>query len=328
LLEVGTGFHPELTGRENIYLNGSILGMAKSDIERRFDEIVAFAEVEKFLDTPVKRYSSGMQLRLGFSVAAHLEPEILVIDEVLAVGDASFQRKCLGKMSEVARQHRTILFVSHNHSAVKSLCTRGILLDGGTVAVDSTADEAIAVYLRSLESKAASDLRNRTDRRGEGNVRFISMATLNEAEGPTLYVGQSAEFRFGIEGDLYGCSLTFTIYDNLGAAVVNFSNAVQAPQDEWLVQDHARGEAGCKVESLPLMPGRYFISAALYQGDLLQDHLTAALFFDVSAGFFDNRNYATNHGYGSVCMPHRWNFDSVADPERVESSRQLGSFLE
>jgi lipopolysaccharide transport system ATP-binding protein len=133
LLEVGTGFHPELTGRENIFLNGAILGMKRSHIERKFDEIVAFAEVEKFLDTPVKRYSSGMYVRLAFAVAAHLEPEILIVDEVLAVGDASFQKKCLGKIGDVAKDGRTVLFVSHNMAAVKALCTRAMLLDGGRV---------------------------------------------------------------------------------------------------------------------------------------------------------------------------------------------------
>ncbi len=133
LLEVGTGFHPELTGRENIFLNGAILGMRRSEIERKFDEIVAFAEIERFLDTPVKRYSSGMYTRLAFAVAAHLEPEILIVDEVLAVGDAAFQKKCLGKMGEVAREGRTVLFVSHNLAAVRSLCSRAIWLDSGHV---------------------------------------------------------------------------------------------------------------------------------------------------------------------------------------------------
>src|SRR5687767_1190063 len=143
LLEVGTGFHPELTGRENIYLNASILGMSHQEVEARFDEIVSFAEVEKFIDTPVKRYSSGMYLRLAFAVAAHLEPEILIIDEVLAVGDASFQKKCLGKMGAVARQGRTVLFVSHNMMAVQSLCSRAIWLDGGRVATEGNVDEVV-----------------------------------------------------------------------------------------------------------------------------------------------------------------------------------------
>ena len=150
LLEVGTGFHPELSGRENIMLNGAILGMRRAEIERKFDEIVSFAEVEPFIDTPVKRYSSGMYLRLAFAVAAHLESEILLVDEVLAVGDAAFQRKCLGKMGEVAQQGRTVLFVSHNMSAVKELCRKGLLLDGGRIAYDGEASACIAEYLRRV----------------------------------------------------------------------------------------------------------------------------------------------------------------------------------
>ena len=149
LLEVGTGFHPELTGRENIYLNGAILGMGKAEIRRKFDEIVAFSEVEKFLDTPVKRYSSGMYVRLAFAVAAHLEPEILVVDEVLAVGDVQFQKKCLGKMEEVGREGRTVIFVSHNMGAVQKLCDRGILLQQGLLVADSLADEVVSTYLGS-----------------------------------------------------------------------------------------------------------------------------------------------------------------------------------
>jgi len=149
LLEVGTGFHPELTGRENIFLNGAILGMKKAEIARKFDEIVAFAEVERFIDTPVKRYSSGMYLRLAFAVAAYLEPEILLVDEVLAVGDASFQKKCLNKMESVSEQGRTVLFVSHNISSVTRLCERTILLDSGRVTCDGPSHEVVGVYLQS-----------------------------------------------------------------------------------------------------------------------------------------------------------------------------------
>jgi lipopolysaccharide transport system ATP-binding protein len=154
LLEVGTGFHPELTGRENIYLNGAILGMSKAEIQKKFDEIVAFAEVEKFLDTPVKRYSSGMYVRLAFAVAAHLEPEILVVDEVLAVGDAQFQKKCLGKMEEVGKHGRTVLFVSHNMQAVRQLCRRGIVLEAGRIINDGLAEKAISAYLQYGVSSA------------------------------------------------------------------------------------------------------------------------------------------------------------------------------
>ena len=149
LLEVGTGFHPELTGRENIYLNGAILGMKRVEIRRKFDEIVAFAEIERFIDTPVKHYSSGMYMRLAFAVAAHLEPEILLVDEVLAVGDARFQKKCLNKMQDVGQQGRTVLFVSHNMPAITRLCERAILLDGGRVLQDGPSHRVVSTYLNS-----------------------------------------------------------------------------------------------------------------------------------------------------------------------------------
>jgi len=160
LLEVGTGFHPELTGRENVYMNGAILGMRRTEIERKFDEIVAFSEVEQFLDTPVKRYSSGMYVRLAFAVAAHLEPEILMVDEVLSVGDAEFQKKCLGKMSDVANEGRTVLFVSHNMGALKTLCTKSLLLDNGTIQMVDETSKVIEYYLniRSLSTNATVEL--------------------------------------------------------------------------------------------------------------------------------------------------------------------------
>ncbi|MFQ5772648.1 MAG: ABC transporter ATP-binding protein [bacterium] len=157
LLEVGTGFHPELTGRENIYLNGAILGMQKAEIERKFDEMVAFAEIEKFIDTPVKHYSSGMYVRLAFAVAAHLEPEILLVDEVLAVGDAAFQKKCLGKMGDVAKEGRTVLFVSHNMGAVRSLCSTGILLENGTLSVYNQIDSVVSHYMGRIVLELPND---------------------------------------------------------------------------------------------------------------------------------------------------------------------------
>lgn len=169
LLEVGTGFHPELTGRENIYLNGAILGMRKHEIDRKLDEIIDFSGVEKFIDTPVKRYSSGMYVRLAFAVAAHLDPEILVVDEVLAVGDADFQKKCLGKMDDVSKKEgRTVLFVSHNMAAVRQLCTRGILLRNGMIAFVNTADECVDYYLNSAQTHNLFSIKERTDRVGNG----------------------------------------------------------------------------------------------------------------------------------------------------------------
>ncbi len=192
LLEVGTGFHPELTGRENVFLNGAILGMRRPEIRRRFDEIVAFAEIERFLDTPVKRYSSGMSVRLAFAVAAHLEPEVLLVDEVLAVGDAAFQRKSLGKMDEVAKEGRTVIFVSHNLAIIQALCSRGVLLERGRAVADASVTDAIDQYLRTLERAAAEDLVEREDRDSRSwDETRIRRVEIRDAGGghPDIVVG-------------------------------------------------------------------------------------------------------------------------------------------
>lgn len=186
LLEVGTGFHPELTGRENVFLNGAILGMTRREIERKFDEIVAFSEVEKFIDTPLKHYSSGMRLRLAFAVAAHLEPEILIIDEVLAVGDAAFQRKCMNKMQDVGQQGRTILFVSHSMPAITRLCERAILLDAGTIMLDGPAHEVTSAYLNSgLGTTGLREWPNPAKAPGDNVIRLRRVAVCNTAGAVT-----------------------------------------------------------------------------------------------------------------------------------------------
>lgn len=184
LLEVGTGFHPELTGRENIYLNGAILGMSRAEVSRKFDEIVDFSGVEKFIDTPVKRYSSGMYVRLAFAVAAHLEPEILIIDEVLAVGDAEFQKKCLGKMSDVASEGRTVLFVSHNMPAINRLCSRAILLDKGKMISDGTSVDVTAQYLLGSASLGGSQIWNTTNAPGSSKLKLTGVSLLKNHRIP------------------------------------------------------------------------------------------------------------------------------------------------
>src|SRR4051794_35760752 len=186
LLEVGTGFHPELSGRENIFLNGSILGMSRRGVARQFDEIVGFAEVEKFIDTPVKRYSSGMYVRLAFAVAAHLEPEILIIDEVLAVGDQQFQDKCLGKMRDVGRSGRTILFVSHNMTAIQNLCHRAVVLSGGRIAMEGTPTEAVRAYLNQSDELAAEWVDARPP--NTSRVRFTAVRVRDEAGTVTPHI--------------------------------------------------------------------------------------------------------------------------------------------
>jgi len=200
LLEVGTGFHGELTGRENIYLNGAILGMKRKEIDRKFGEIVAFAEIEKFIDTPVKRYSSGMHIRLGFAVAAHLEPEILLVDEVLAVGDAAFQRKCLGRMGDVAKQGRTVLFVSHNMAAIQSLCTKAVVLEAGSGTFEGSSEQAVMKYLDSVKQLHAHGLDQREDRVGGESFRFASVQFLNPqtmTPSEVLISGQPVIIRIG-----------------------------------------------------------------------------------------------------------------------------------
>ena len=306
LLEVGTGFHGELSGRENIYLNGAMLGMKKAEIDRKFDEIVAFAEIEQFIDTPVKRYSSGMYIRLGFAVAAHLEPTILIVDEVLAVGDAAFQKKCLGKMGDVAREGRTVLFVSHNTATVQTLCARGILLRNGAVIVDSNVSEAVEAYLRALEQNAGQDVSERTDRRGRGRVRLHSVQICDGATCPsaTLVTGRPARFIFYVSAIQPQISCVFTLYDQQGSPVAFFSSALHGPEDS---QDPLKeAKFVCDVDELLLVPGRYRINVAIANHGELEDHVEAAAFFDVQEGQLRGRPIRHGRQNGSVCFPHHW----------------------
>jgi len=230
LLEVGTGFHPELTGRENIYLNGAILGMGKQEIQRKFDEIVAFAEIEKFLDTPVKRYSSGMYVRLAFAVAAHLEPEILIVDEVLAVGDAQFQKKCLGKMEDVGREGRTVLFVSHNLSAVRDLCSRALVLDRGEGVLDDAVDSAIERYQtlsNSEENKTASWVNKELDAVGADVV--INKVTVLGRDGRPManFSNEESvrlEIKYTLLRELVGVRVVFYLLSRSGQIVLSGTN--------------------------------------------------------------------------------------------------------
>jgi lipopolysaccharide transport system ATP-binding protein len=290
LLEVGTGFHPELTGRENIYLNGAILGMKRSEIARQFDAIVDFAEVEKFLDTPVKRYSSGMYVRLAFAVAAHLNPEILIVDEVLAVGDAEFQRKCIGKMQDVAQQGgRTVLFVSHNVGVVKSLCSTCIYLQSGEVAAHAGTDEVLRLYSNSLEKAANRDLVNRLDRSGNGLVRIEAIRM--EVEGNDLPVGvvqtgASVRISFDVSRVVKGMHLWFAVFTLSGIRVAEFSTAAHAPSDTL---ERGGRRFSCSIHSLHLVPGRYRIDAAVCYGHDVLDALKPAISFDVEPGAINGR---------------------------------------
>jgi lipopolysaccharide transport system ATP-binding protein len=307
LLEVGTGFHPELSGRENIYLNGAILGMTRHEINRKFDEIVAFAELEKFLDTPVKRYSSGMYVRLAFAVAAHLEPEVLLVDEVLAVGDVAFQRKCLGKMSEVATEGRTVLFVSHNMAAVQALCTRGVFLRYGNVWTDDGITETVSAYLRTLEDSASENIAERKERHGKGDVRLMKVLISTAGDNPstTLASGHSARFAFHLSNVKPGLACGFTVYDHHGQPIADFNTVRPGPEDK---KDPGLGtEITCELDELLLVPGRYRIDVDIRSNQSeLEDHVEAAAFFDVMAGQLHGRPVAPTNKWGSAFMPHRW----------------------
>ncbi|HEY9596754.1 MAG TPA: ABC transporter ATP-binding protein, partial [Cyanophyceae cyanobacterium] len=302
LLEVGTGFHPELTGRENIYLNGAVLGMSKVEIKNKFDEIVAFAEVEKFLDTPVKRYSSGMYVRLAFAVAAHLEPEILIVDEVLAVGDAAFQKKCLGKMEDVAeKEGRTVLFVSHNIGLITTLCNRGVLLQQGSVKTDNTIDVTVSLYLKSLEASTSQKLSQRIDRQGKGQVQLthVEVSTTGDCPSTTLLTGCPARFIFHITAIRPGMVCIFTIYNQQGEAVANFNSSIASPED--LKDPHIHTKLLCELNELLLVPGRYRINTAIMSDGELQDHIETAAILEVEPGELKGRPMSRNTGYGSVC---------------------------
>ena len=281
LLEVGTGFHPELTGRENIYLNGSIIGMKKREVDRKFNEIVTFAEIERFLDTPVKYYSSGMYMRLAFSVAAYLEPEILLVDEVLAVGDAAFQEKCLGKMGSVAKEGRTVLFVSHNMGAIRSLCQRCVLFEKGHLALSGGAGECVDRYL----SKSISGYRDPSSvfpKPSTGTLWMCSATLLcNSSPSTTLHMGDSLALsvEFAAEVPISLPRLGFVITTQGGIPIINANNRYQ-PSSKYASPVRA-GTIRCDLGIVPLAAGRYVIT--LYFGDQAEDtHVVEdALSFEV-----------------------------------------------
>jgi len=306
LLEVGTGFHPELTGRENIYLNGAILGMSRKEIKNKFDEIVAFADVEKFLDTPVKHYSSGMYVRLAFAVGAHLDPEILIVDEVLAVGDFQFQQKCLGKMGDVAgREGRTVLFVSHNMGAIQALCHRAICLESGAIAVDTGAIPAVNFYLRGFEHRASPDLLTVRERSGKGEIRLARVEVLSESgeRSAILTTGKRARFIFHVSAIRPKTVVNFLLYDMRGNSILILNSDNRGPQD--CVSSELRGSLICDIEKLPLLPGRYRVHVNVGCGGEHQDSLNPAAIFDVVEGFYDGRREAAT-SFGIVTTSHRW----------------------
>ncbi|MCW2989890.1 MAG: transporter related protein [Solirubrobacterales bacterium] len=310
LLEVGTGFHPELTGRENISLNGAVLGMRREEIIRKFDEIVEFAGVERFIDTPVKRYSSGMYLRLAFSVAAHLEPEILIVDEVLAVGDAAFQRKCLGKMSEVSQQGRTVIFVSHNTAAVENLCRTALVLDAGRVVYDGPVADAIHHYMTDIVTSVATiPLADRTDRRGNGDL-WLTAFRVEDKRGNIMAAARSGE----------DCVLAFDYETKDGAPVrdVVASFALQTTSGAPLIlhrtnftgQDFEtvppRGTIRCAIDRLPLVAGNYLLGTYIEVGGDVADDLGICAELPVEPGDFFGTGHAGLAAHSPILVDGQW----------------------
>ena len=284
LLAVGTGMHPELTGRENVYLNGAILGMTRAETARKFDQIVQFSGVEQFIDTPVKRYSSGMNVRLGFAVAAHLEPEILLIDEVLAVGDVEFQKKCLGKIDSVAREGRTVLFVSHNMLAVQNLCHRAIVFERGGVVFDGEPRAAIDRYLASYddEESASVDLTS-TPNRNEGSHKIVNRIELlvNGSYSSTIPMGGTFNIRLTYDLGLAvtNPSCRVFIIDGYGSRIAELNPGDTNP--DIMREPPVKGVLECTVPSLNLRPGRYYISLLIYNTLGQRDSISRACMFDV-----------------------------------------------
>jgi len=315
LLEVGTGFHPELTGRENIFLSGSILGMKRKEIDDKLDEIVKFSEIERFLDTPVKRYSSGMYVRLAFAVAAHLEPEILLIDEVLAVGDAAFQKKCLGKVSEVAGEGRTVLFVSHNMAAITRICRRALLLEDGNVSCDGPADAVVETYMSSITgSRTRADLREVKDRRGDGSLRFLDI-WIEGQDGqhvrtarPGQQIAICALYELQADpGHVSDLNISFAIRSMWGTGVTNLNNRIN--HFKFGPEIPRRGVVRCTIPGLPLNAGRYHIGIYAEVNGQIADWIRDVLLLHVEPGVYFEGGMEMDESY-PFFIDHSWQLKS------------------
>lgn len=311
LLEVGTGFHPELTGRENIYLNGAILGMTRQEVTRKFDEIVDFAEVEKFIDTPVKRYSSGMYVRLAFAVAAHLEPEILVVDEVLAVGDAAFQKKCLGKMGDVAKGGRTVLFVSHNMVAIEQLCQQCILLSTGSLEQSGTADNVIEYYLNRADNSSHGMFKEITGLQGQFFIKLIdfcfsSVNKNDKRESKIIKAGDSLKIymNFFTDIDIQNIRIGIGINNNRNYRVATLHNEISGFQ---ISLSKGNNDVICAIPTANLVEGAYSVDIKVYSGR--ETVLFAQNFyqFDIQPGNLYNSGKLPDSSWGGVCyLPQQW----------------------
>lgn len=323
LLEVGTGFHPELTGRENVYLNGAILGMKKEEIDRKFDEIVSFAEVEKFIDTPVKRYSTGMQVRLAFAVAAHLEPEILLVDEVLAVGDARFQKRCLGKMDDVAKSGRTVLFVSHNMQAVSLLCNRAILLEEGKVVADGPARQVVSEYLATESKQAAQETWSSENAPGNEVVKLRSVRTLNEEREVSHEFNMGEAITLEVE---FWCLrkarilTSFHVYNDQGMLLFTTENL----HNEWGQIEYEPGfyQCSCTIPSNLFIDGRYYATVYLSRGPgaRIDVHEPEVISFEVKDDGSGRGDYMGEwRGLIRPLLP--WTGKRLGDSSRYKSSK-------
>lgn len=311
LLEVGTGFHPELTGRENIYLNGSILGMKKREIDAKFDDIVKFSEIEKFLDTPVKRYSSGMYVRLAFAVAAHLEPEILVVDEVLAVGDAAFQKKCLGKMKEVSsKEGRTVLFVSHNMPSISRLCRQVLLLSEGKVKAIGKAEEIINAYQSETSIHNQRPLNERRDRKGNGIIRVKDIYLQNKSGKilDSIKGGEPVNFvlvaKIQPEGINKNAEVNLVFVDRNEFRLFSLQSEIVGKS---LIVDRDEMHFICHVPGgLPLIPGNYGIHFSVLLNSVLADKVLFAKEIEVLASDFFGSSKLPSLAMGSVLIKNEW----------------------
>jgi len=313
LLEVGTGFVGDLSGRDNVYLSGAILGMKKSEIARRFDEIVEFSGVEEFIDDPVKHYSSGMYVRLGFSVAAHLQPEILVVDEVLAVGDAIFQQKCLGKMGDVAKEGRTVLLVSHNMAAMRGLCSRCLMLKGGQLVAQGTPRTVIEQYMAVASSGPVTQLGDRQDRQGTGDIRIQEVSICDEEGCPidNALSGQNisipVSYHSRHDKPVSRLDMHITFYTTLGQFMFNCSSESSGHPFEALPP---KGRVICHIPELPLAPGRYVFNLFSTVGGEIADWVTQAGSLNVVAGDFFGTGKLKTHDEGFL-VKHKWTVGSA-----------------
>lgn len=314
LLEVGTGFHPELTGRENIFLNGAILGMKRSEIVRKFDEIVEFSGVEKFLDTPVKYYSSGMYVRLAFSVAAHLEPDILLVDEVLAVGDAEFQKKCLNKMESITTTAgRTILFISHNMDAIRKLCTRTILIEQGKIRMIGDTNEVINLYLNNPQTlKQGVDLKARHDRKGAGHLKVTSFFIEEGGKRvSTLRTGGQYTLCFEYVTDnsspIHNVDATFAIANEAGYFLINGSTSYV---NSTFPSIPSKGVIRCEIiQKLPLNAGIYVVAVDIFADGTREDHIKNLAVIQVDEGDFYGTGVITSHS--PINVDQVWNIQAT-----------------